>query len=44
VKDGYQAPLERHILVTCGPGDLMDTFFDRLMAIADAPAPQTSPA
>jgi histidinol-phosphate aminotransferase len=33
VKGGYPAPLDRHILVTCGPPDMMARFFDALLEV-----------
>lgn len=33
VKSNFPAPLDRHIMVTCGPPDMMDRFFDALNSI-----------
>ena len=33
VKSKFPAPLDRHIMVTCGPPDMMDRFFDALTDI-----------
>lgn len=35
VKGGFGAPLDRHILVTCGPADMMRSFFEALVGILE---------
>ena len=36
VKGGFGAPLDRHILVTCGPADMMRSFFDAFVEILES--------
>ena len=36
VKSGFGAPLDRHILVTCGPKEMMRSFFDALVEILES--------
>jgi len=36
VKGGFSAPLDHHILATCGPADMMRSFFDVLVEIFES--------